>query len=242
MSKLKLGMPSKGRLRDLTIDWFARNGVKIELASRDREYSATFDKFKDIELILLPAGEIPNELASGGVDLGVTGQDLVQENIPEWRQFVAELRLMNFGKADLVIAVPKFWIDVESIDDLDFVATTFRRKNHQRLRIATKYHNLVRSYLREMGIADYQLVHSQVATEGAIKNDYAEVIADIASSGKTLEANHLKVVGSKPILKSQATLYLSRKAHWNKRKLFLFTKLCSLLNFKSSLVHSLIDT
>ncbi len=242
MSSLRLGVPSKGRMRESTIDWFRENGLQIKAAVKNREYSASVGNFKGLEVVFLTAGEIPYELAMGRIDLGVTGQDLVNENLADWCRFLIELKTLDFGIADLVLAVPKFWVDVESVDDLDAVATSFRRKNGYRLRIATKYHNLVWSYLRNMGVADYQLVESKGATEGTIKNDNAEVIADISSSGNTLEANHLKVIGNRPILRSQAAFYCSREAEWDKTKATKLKELCSVLRLKSSLISDLIDS
>lgn len=138
MEKLKLAIPSKGRLMDLTIDWFARQGIEINTSKISREYSAKISGTTNIEVLLISASEIPKELATGRIDLGVTGQDLVREKIPSWREILIELKLLNFGKADLVLAVPNFWVDVDSIDDFDAVAINFRRKNGFRLRIATK--------------------------------------------------------------------------------------------------------
>ncbi|MEE9452874.1 MAG: ATP phosphoribosyltransferase [Paracoccaceae bacterium] len=207
MSILKLGLPSKGRLQEQTIDWFAARGVIIERTGSGREYAGRVLGFEDIELVLLSAGEIPKELATGRIDLGVTGQDLVYEKIPGWKGKVVELAAMGFGQADLILAVPVNWLDVENIDDLDAVAAAFRAKHGFRLRIATKYHNLVREFLQGHGVADYQLVDSQGATEGVVKNLTAEAIADITSSGETLRANHLKTLHDGLILRSQATLY-----------------------------------
>ena len=116
---------------------------------------------------------------------------------------------MGFGHADLIIAVPSAWVDVDTLDDLDAAAAAFRLTHGFRLRIATKYHRLVRDFLREHGVADYQLVDSQGATEGTVKNETAEAIADITSTGDTLRANHLKALSDGLILQSQATLFLS---------------------------------
>lgn len=214
MSVLKLGLPSKGRLQELTIDWFGARGVEIERTASGREYAGRVLGVGGIELVLLSAGEIPKELAAGRIHLGVTGQDLIHEKIPGWRDIVVELIEMGFGHADLILAVPNIWIDVESVDDLDAVAAAFRAKHGFRLRIATKYHNLVREFLRVHDVADYQLVDSQGATEGTVKNQTAEAIADITSSGDTLHANHLKILPDGLILKSQATLFASKTADW----------------------------
>ena len=165
-----------------------------------------------VSLILLSAGEIPRELAAGRIHLGVTGTDLVQEKLALWDQLVAPVEELAFGHADLIIAVPQAWIDVDTLDDLDAAASAFRDKHGFRLRIATKYHRLVREFLRSTGVADYALVDSQGATEGTIKNETAEAIADITSSGETLRANHLKILSDGLILRSQATLWRSRMA------------------------------
>ena len=165
-----------------------------------------------VELVLLSAGEIPRELAAGRIHLGVTGSDLVREKLPRWDRLVQELVPLGFGHADLVIAVPKFWVDVDTLDDLDAAAAAFRARHGHRLRLATKYHRLVREYLRRAGVADYQLVDSQGATEGTVKHGTAEAIADITSSGETLRANHLKILEEAPIHQSQATLFRSLTA------------------------------
>jgi len=162
---------------------------------------------------LLSAGEIPRELAAGRIHLGVTGTDLVREKLGGWQSQVAELAELGFGHADLILAVPQAWVDVSNLDDLDAAAAAFRLTHGFRLRIATKYHRLVREFLRDNGVADYQLVDSQGATEGTVKNETAEAIADITSTGDTLRANHLKVLDDGLMLQSQATLFRSRMAN-----------------------------
>lgn len=209
---VKLGVPSKGRLMEKTFDWFRQHGVILTRTGSDREYAAAVEGIDGVSLVLLSAGEIPRELAAGRVHFGVTGTDLVQEKLPLWEQQVESLVELGFGQADLIVAVPKAWVDVDTLDDLDAAATAFRAEHNMRLRIATKYHRLVREYLRHGGVADYALVDSQGATEGTVANETAEAIADITSSGETLRANHLKILNEDPILRSQATLWRSRKA------------------------------
>jgi ATP phosphoribosyltransferase len=213
---IKLGVPSKGRLMEKTFDWFADRGVTLTRTGSDREYAGAVTGIEGIELVLLSAGEIPRELSAGRIHLGVTGSDLVREKLGLWEEKVGELSPMGFGHADLIIAVPKGWVDVTTLDDLDAVAAAFRRHHGFRLRIATKYHRLIRDYLRDNGVADYQLVDSQGATEGTVKNETAEAIADITSTGETLRANHLKVLSGGPVHRSQATLFKSRTADWSK--------------------------
>ena len=209
---LKLGVPSKGRLMEKTFEWFAARGIVLERSGSEREYAGRVDGIEGMSLILLSAGEIPRELAAGRIHLGVTGTDLVHEKLPLWEQMVEPLEPLGFGHADLIIAVPQAWIDVDTMDDLDAAAAAFRARHGFRLRIATKYHRLVRDFLRQSGVADYALVDSQGATEGTVANETAEAIADITSSGETLRANHLKVLSDGLVLKSQATLWRSRTA------------------------------
>ena len=211
---LKIGVPSKGRLMEKTFDWFGARGVTMRQTGAEREYSGAVDGIDGVELVMLSAGEIPRELAAGRIHLGVTGSDLVRDKLADWNTQVAELSPLGFGHADLIIAVPACWIDVDSLDDLDAAAAAFRARHGFRLRIATKYHRLVRDFLTGNGIADYQLVDSQGATEGTVKNLTAEAIADITSTGETLRANHLKILGDSVIHASQATLFLSRRADW----------------------------
>lgn len=209
---VRIGVPSKGRLMEKTFEWFAARGITLGRAGSDREYAGYVEGIDNVELILLSASEIPREMAAGRIHLGVTGTDLVREKLAGWQDRVEELAELGFGLADLVLAVPHAWVDVGTLDDLDAVAAAFRARHGFRLRIATKYHRLVRDFLRENGVADYQLVDSQGATEGTVKNETAEAIADITSSGDTLRANHLKVLEDGLILKSQATLFRARGA------------------------------
>ncbi len=212
---LKLGVPSKGRLQEDTFAWFAARGVGLERTGHGREYAGAVRGVDGVELVLLSASEIPRELATGRIHLGVTGQDLVAEYLTPADQ-VVEIAEMGFGHADLIVAVPKVWIDVETMDDLDAVAAAFRAAHGHRLRVATKYHALTRRFFAEHGVADYQLVDSQGATEGTVKNGTAEAVADITSSGATLEANHLKIISDGLVLKSQATLFRSGQADWDR--------------------------
>src|SRR6056297_1459172 len=212
---IKLGVPSKGRLMEKTFDWFGARGVTLTRTGSDREYAGAVDGVEGVDLVLLSAGEIPRELAAGRIHLGVTGIDMIREKLPLWEERVSEAAKLGFGHADLVIAVPDFWVDVTTLDDLDGAATQFRGVHGHRLRIATKYHRLVRTFLRGAGVADYQLVDSQGATEGTVKNLTAEAVADITSTGETLRANHLKILGDGCIHRSQATLFKSRVAEWD---------------------------
>jgi len=195
---LKIGVPSKGRLMDRTFAWFGARSLTMRQSGSEREYSGSIDGLNGAELVLLSASEIPRELSAGRIHLGVTGSDLVRDRLADWD----------------IIAVPAAWIDVDTLDDLDAAAAAFRAVHGHRLRIATKYHRLVRDFLAGQGVADYQLVDSLGATEGSVKNLTAEAIADITSTGETLRANHLKTLSDGLVHRSEATLYAARAADW----------------------------
>ncbi|AXC48659.1 ATP phosphoribosyltransferase [Paracoccus suum] len=207
---LRLGVPSKGRLMEDTFAWFARRGITLGRAGGTREYAGRVEGADGLTLVLLSAAEVPRELAAGRIDLGVTGSDLLRETMAGWRSDVTEVTPLGFGHADLILAVPACWRDVEHLDDFADVTRDFRATHGRRLRIATKYHRLVRAFLAAEGVADYQLVDSKGATEGTVANGTAEAIADITSSGETLRANHLKVLPDALIHASQATLFANR--------------------------------
>ena len=230
---LKIGVPSKGRLMEKTFDWFGARGVQMARTGNEREYSGAVEGIDGVELVLLSAGEIPRELAAGRIHLGVTGSDLVRDKLADWPALVAELAPLGFGHADLVIAVPSAWIDVDTLDDLDAAAAAFRRAHGHRLRIATKYHRLVREFLTANGVADYQLVDSQGATEGTVKNLTAEAIADITSSGETLRANHLKILSDGLIHQSQAVLFRALGAPMTGDEAATLAQLCDRLGVAS---------
>lgn len=226
---LKLGVPSKGRLMDKTFAWFGDRGVSLRKSGSEREYSGAVDGIGGVELVLLSAGEIPRELAAGRIHLGVTGSDLIREKLAAWETRVHAIAPMGFGGADLIIAVPQAWVDVETLDDLDAAAAAFRATHGFRMRIATKYHRQVREFLRDNGVADYQLIDSQGATEGTVKNETAEAIADITSTGETLRANGLKILGDGLIHASQATLFRGRRDGWTNAQRVTLKELESLL-------------
>jgi ATP phosphoribosyltransferase len=227
---VKLGIPSKGRLMDKTFEWFQSRGVLLSHSGSEREYSAEIKGGNGIQLVLLAAGEVPRELAAGRIQLGVTGTDLIREKLINWQMIVDPIAELGFGYANLIIAVPSCWVDVDTLDDFDAVAASFRKTHGFRLRIATKYHRLVREFLKNEGVADYQIIDSQGATEGTVKNQTAEAIADITSSGETLKANHLKILEDGLVLESQATLFSAKKHNLDQEEVKVLTRFMDCLD------------
>lgn len=207
-----LALPSKGRLREDALARLERAGLSVLLPDDERRYRARLEGHPEVEVAFLSAGEIARELGEGGVDLGITGEDLLQESFADWEHRMAVLARLGFGRADVVVAVPEIWIDVETMADLDDVAADFRHAHGRRMRIATKYSRLTQKFFSGLhGIQVYRIVESFGATEGAPAAGSADIVVDITTSGATLRANHLKILSDGVILRSEACLAAARR-------------------------------
>jgi ATP phosphoribosyltransferase len=210
---LILAIPSKGRLQEQVTEYFADAGLPIKKAGA-RGYSATIQGHPDIDVRLLSASEISSALLEGDIHMGVTGEDLLRESSPSLEGKVSLIAPLGFGFANVVVAVPEAWIDVSTMHDLDDVCAAFAQRHKRRLRIATKYVHLTRAFFARHGIADYRIVESSGATEGAPASGSAEAIVDITTTGATLAANGLKILEDGTMLESQAQLAASLSAGW----------------------------
>ena len=209
-----IAVPAKGRLQENAEAFFARAGLELVKPRGARDYRGTIAGVPGIEVAYLSAAEIVDLLAQGIVHLGLTGEDLVREKIPDADRQVVFIDALGFGHANVAVAVPQAWIDVHSMADLDDVATAFRLEHERKMRVATKYVNLTRNFFSAHAVTDYRIVESSGATEGAPAAGTAELIVDITTTGTTLAANALKVIDDGVILRSQANLVAARTAHW----------------------------
>ncbi len=208
---ITVALPSKGRMKDDAMAVFERAGLDIKNVGNDRSYRGVITNVPAVEVAFLSASEIARELGNGGIDLGVTGEDLVREDLSAPGEQVDFHARLGFGRADVVVAVPDVWLDVDSMADLGDVASEFRHQHGRRLRIATKYWRLTQQFFSaQHGIQVYRIVESLGATEGAPASGQADIIVDITSTGSTLKANHLKVLPDGIILQSEACLVSSR--------------------------------
>jgi ATP phosphoribosyltransferase len=215
MSRLILAIPSKGRLQEASLALLDEAGLAVQSAGgKLRDYTGTIGSLDGVDVQFMQAAEIIQALGEGAVHLGVTGEDLLREGLDNPDAKAQVLMPLGFGHADLVIAVPRAWIDVETVADLDDVCHSFVERRGRRLRVATKFMRLTRDYFARFGISDYRIVESLGATEGAPNAGSAEIIVDITSTGETLAANGLKILRDGVMLKSQACLIASRGAPW----------------------------
>ncbi|MHA1157696.1 MAG: ATP phosphoribosyltransferase [Alphaproteobacteria bacterium] len=212
---LILAVPSKGRLKADSSAFLSAIGVEIAATGGSRSYRGRVTGVPGIDVVFLSAPEIAREVGMGAVHVGVTGRDQIEETVPDWSARAELIAPMGFGHCDVVVAVPDAWIDVDTMDDLDDVAGEFRPRHGRRLTVATKYVNTTRRYFAQHGIADYRIVESLGATEGAPASGAADLIVDITSSGSTLRANGLKILSDGVILRSEAYLAMSLAAAWN---------------------------
>ena len=207
---IKIGLPSKGRLKHDTINIFKKNKLNIYSERGERDLFGYIKKISNIKIIYLHAREIIEQISLGNIDVGFSGYDLFKENEINVQNKILINKKYNYGNANLVLAIPDLWIDVQTLLDLDEVADEFKKNKKRLLRVATKYPNLTRQFLYSKGITQFQLVKSLGSTEVAPFTGTAEIISDITSTGATLKANSLRILKDGEILKSQACLMISK--------------------------------
>ena len=212
MTGITLAVPSKGRLEELTREWFSQNGMTITRPGGARSYLGAVEGMPEVTVRFFPASEIARELIRGTIDIGVTGRDLIHETSEHGPSAVSFAKPLGFGNADVVVAVPDSWIDVTHMHDLADVASDFRARHGRWMRIATKYITITRQHFAKAGIAEYRTVESLGATEAAPASGVADIVVDITTTGSTLAANGLRVLEDGVMLQSEACLIVSRTA------------------------------
>jgi ATP phosphoribosyltransferase len=229
MTTITLALPSKGRLKEQCEAWLAASGLSIIQHGGERGYSGALASLPHILIRYASASEIGKALLMGEIHLGVTGEDIVREAAGDVDARLAIEARLGFGHADVVVAVPNGWIDVECVADLAEVASDIRRKTGKRFRIATKFPRLTNTFMTANHVLDYRIVDSAGATEGAPGAGSAEAIVDITTSGATLRANALKVLDDGVILRSESCLMRSLIADWDEGALAVYMRLQGML-------------
>ena len=208
---ITIGLPSKGRLKDKSVNYLKERGLKILKSFKERNYFAKIENKPNFSVIFLHAKEIIQRLGDGTLDVGISGLDLLKESEKNLQSKINVEKKLNFGEADLVLAIPDNWIDVQTVADLEEVAFDIRSKRNRRLRVATKYPNLTKNFLFSKGVTQFKLVTSLGATETYPFIGSSEIISDITSTGKTIRDNELRVLKDGIILNSTACLLYSKK-------------------------------
>ncbi|MDA9180720.1 ATP phosphoribosyltransferase [Pelagibacteraceae bacterium] len=208
---ITIGLPSKGRLKDKSVAFFNDRGLTVLQSKKERNYFAKIEYKLNIKIIYLHAKEIIQRLGDGTLDIGISGLDLLNESEKNLQDKINIQQKLDFGDANLVVAVPDDWIDVQTVADLEEVAFDIRSRRNVRLRVATKYPNLTNNFLFSRGVTQYKLILSLGATETYPFIGSSEIVTDITSTGKTLEDNNLRVLKDGLILKSTACLFVAKK-------------------------------
>ena len=213
---INIGIPSKGRLRKDVLRIFNKKKLKLISERGERDLIGSIKNKSNVKILYLHAREIIQRLGDGSLDIGFSGFDLLKESQINIQKRINVVKKYEFGKANLVIAIPDIWIDVQTIADLEEIAFEFKDKKKNRLRVATKYPNLTKEFLFSKGVTQFKIVKSLGATEIYPFTGSSEIITDITSSGETLRANNLRILKDGQILKSSACLFVSKSS--NKKK------------------------
>jgi len=214
---IKIGIPSKGRLRKDVLNIFKKNKLKLISSRGDRDLIGSIKGKKNIEIIYLHAREIIEQLAGKSLDLGFSGLDLLKESEINIQNNIKVFKKYPYGQATLVVAIPTDFIDIFSMADLEEVAFEFKDKKKKRLRVATKYPNLTREFFYSKGVTQFSIVKSIGSTEIAPYTGSSEVITDITSTGSTLAANNLRIITDGYILKSELCMMVAKSSFQNKK-------------------------
>ena len=223
---INIGIPSKGRLRKDVLKIFNKKKLKLISERGERDLIGSIKNTSNVKILYLHAREIIQRLGDGSLDIGFSGFDLLKESQINIQKKINVVKKYEFGKANLVVAIPDPWIDVQTVADLEEIAFEFRDKKKKRLRVATKYPNLTKEFLFSKGVTQFQLVESLGATEAYPFTGSANLITDISSTGETIKSNNLRILKDGEILKSQACIFTSKK-NLNKKGLKYLIKLLS---------------
>jgi ATP phosphoribosyltransferase len=183
---MRVAVPNKGRLHDPSMELLERAGLHVVDGADRKLYADTVDP--EVSLLFARAADIPEYVADGAAEMGITGYDQFRESGVSG---VADLLDLEFGACRLVLASPEDG-DVESVADLAGGA------------VATEFPHITREFLAEHGV-DADVVEVSGATELTPHVDVADAIVDITSTGTTLRMNRLRVV--EEVLSSSVRLF-----------------------------------
>lgn len=207
--KLRLALPSKGRMEDATLDFMRSSGLRVARPN-PRQYTASIRSLPGVQVIFQRSGDIYRQVNAGNVDAGITGLDDYSEQRQEGDNTVLILEDLGYARCELVLAVPETWTHVSTLSDLARLSAS-RREEGRELRVATHFPNLVSGFFRGHGIQHFLMETQYEGTlEMAPNMGTADLIADLSETGTTIKENHLKLVGGGTVLKSQACLIGNR--------------------------------
>ena len=202
---IRLSLPSKGRLETDSLNFLAAAGLRI-FKPNPRQYQAEVPAFPGLSVIFQRPSDIVVSVRQGSVDFGITGMDVIEEKRGANGDILIMHEALGFGACALTLAVPEAWKSVQDIPSLKEFANSLERP----LRVATKF-----PVLTERFLSNHRISHTLIAAEGTLETaptiGYADIIADLVSSGQTLQDNRLRPLPDGVIQRSQAALIANRK-------------------------------
>ena len=205
---LRLAVPSEGALHESSLLFLQSCGIAVQ-RSDVRRYTADIPALPGVKVHFQRASDIALKVEEQSAEMGIVGRDQYIETQRDDGNSHTVINNLGFGHSELVVGVPDAWIDVSSMADLVDLSIEFRERGWA-LRIATKYPRLVERFLLNSGVSYFSLVPASGTLEAAPAMGYADIIADISSTGTTLKKNQLKTVISGSIISSTACLISNR--------------------------------
>ena len=203
---VRLALPSKGRLADDALAFLAEAGLRV-YKPNPRQFEAAIPSLPGLTVLFQRAGDIAVSVRDGSVDFGVTGWDAVRERCGDHDDLLPLHGGLGFGYCTLNAIVPQSWDLVHTMADLHAKRAELGRP----LRVATKFPNLTTAFFARHGLDDVRLIDAEGTLEAAPIIGYADLIADLVSTGTTLRDNQLRTLSDGLIVESQACLVANRR-------------------------------
>ncbi|MBI4813830.1 MAG: ATP phosphoribosyltransferase [Methanobacterium sp.] len=195
--EIRIALPSKGRISDPAVKLLSKAGIGLKDAVNRRLFSETYDE--QISVMFTRAADIPEFVADGAADLGMTGLDLIEEK----ESHVKILEDLKFGRSKLVLAAPED-SDIKKFSDVKAGSI-----------VATEFPHLTEKYFKTNGVP-IKIVELSGSTEIAPFIGVSDLITDLTSTGTTLKMNHLQMVET--ILESSVHLIANPDSYQSKRE------------------------
>ena len=206
--RITLALPSKGVLAEPTLDFLRDCGLGVHKPN-PRQYTGSIRALTGVDVLFQRVRDVVAKVATGTVELGVAGYDLVREM--ESDDLLVLNGQLGYGHCKLQLAVPTSWVDVRNMADLVDVAQDFRQYQRRNLRVATNFSHLTRQFFSVHGLHHFSLVQAEGAIEAAPTLGYADCVVDLSQTGTTLRENHLRPLDDGVLLNAQAALIGSRR-------------------------------
>lgn len=206
---IRMALPSKGALQQDTFDFLENCGLKV-YRPNPRQYVAAIPALPALTVMFQRPGDIAAGVREGTIDFGISGWDITAEKSVGTDAILPLHEALGYGPCTLNLAVPEN-LPLNTMADLAGWAAELAA-NGRPLRIATKFPQITAAYLDEHGVRPYKLVNVEGTLEIAPAIGFADIIADLVSSGLTLRDNHLRPLSDGQILASQACLIANKQA------------------------------